>query len=60
MTGYAYHGACDAYIDENWQGNTQLLQCSRGRGMQCEGGCCPEELCDACEMASKDIEVGDW
>lgn len=60
MTGYAYRGACGAYIDEDWHGDTQLLQCSRGRGMQCEGSCRPEELCDACEMALENVEVGEW
>lgn len=60
MTGYAYYGACGAYINEDWRSGTQFLQCSRGRGMQCEGGCCPEDLCDMCEAASKETEVGDW
>ncbi len=52
MEGYAYYGACGAYINEDWHGDLQILQCSKGHGMQCEGGCYPSELCDGCEMAS--------
>ncbi len=52
MTGYAYYGACGAYINEEWHGDLQILQCSKGHGMQCDGGCYPSELCDGCEMAS--------
>lgn len=54
MEGYVYKGACGALIEESWHGDTQFLQCSRGRGMHCDGGCYAEELCEGCEF-SRDV-----
>lgn len=51
--GYSYEGLCGANIDEEWRGNTQFLQCSHGRGMQCDGGCYATELCDGCDIADR-------
>lgn len=46
--GYLYKGDCGATIDEQWDGDTQILQCNKGRGMQCEGGTYAQELCADC------------
>lgn len=57
MTGYTYIGACGAYVDESWYGNTQVLQCSKCHGMNCSGGCSVEELCRTCEFMPEDTEM---
>lgn len=51
MAPYSYEGVCGAIIDEEWFGETQYLQCTNGRGMQCEGGCYATELCAGCDIA---------
>lgn len=53
MTGYAYTGACDALIEEDWHGDTQFLRCPYGRGMQCEGSADPSELCYGCSQVGE-------
>lgn len=60
MEGYVYKGACGALIEESWHGDTQFLQCSRGRGMHCDGGCYAEELCEECSVSPYTNTENNW
>lgn len=45
VMGYA--GACGALISANYDGVTEIVQCSRGHSIQGES-IYPEELCEDC------------